>query len=55
MKGERKTMSLHHEIHRLRFIKSKIERKVRMNKDMVRKYCVKDFEEISKQIFTTQN
>lgn len=55
MKGERKTMSIHHEIHQLRFIKSQIERKVGMNRDMVRKYCVKDFEEMSqKNIYYTE-
>ncbi len=51
-------MSIYHEIHklyRLGFNKSQIERKVGVNRDTVRKYLDKDFEEMSEWTFSLQN
>jgi len=51
-------MSIYHEIHRLHrlgFNKSQIERKVGVNRDTVRKYLDKDFEEMSEWTFSLQN
>lgn len=57
-KGERIRIGIYHEIqrlHRLEFNKSQIERKVGLNRDTVRKYLEKDFEEITKWMYTLQN
>ena len=51
-------MSIYHEIHRLHrlgFNKSQIERKVGVNRDTVRKYLTKDFEEMSEWTYALQN
>lgn len=53
-----KKMSIYHEVHRLHrlgFNKSQIERKVGVNRDTVRKYLAKDFEEMSEWTHTLQN
>lgn len=53
-----KKMSIYHEIHRLDrlgFNKSQIERKVGVNRDTVRKYLAKDFEEMSEWTYALQN
>ncbi len=58
MKGERKEMRIYHEIHRLHRLginKSQIERKVGVNRDTVRKYLEKNFEELSEWTYTLQN
>ena len=53
-----KKMSIYHEVHRLHrlgFNKSQIERKVGVNRDTVRKYLEKDFEEMSEWTYSLQN
>lgn len=53
-----KKMSFYHEVHRLHrlgFNKSQIERIVGVNRDTVRKYLEKDFEEMSEWTYSLQN
>lgn len=38
-----KKMTIYHEIHRLEFSKSQIERKVGVNRDTIRQYLAKNF------------
>lgn len=51
-------MSIYHKIqrlHRLGFHKSLIQRKVGVNRDTVRKYLEKGFEDMTECMFTLQN
>lgn len=51
-------MSIYYEIHRLHrlgFNKSQMERKVGVNRDTLRKYLEKDFQEMSNWTYSLQN